>query len=248
MTCGMNYNFDTEMDLDWAADQLRRAQNANTSLPVTPIRRVTPALHPNAKSCPTDPSVSQDTTLGNALSALTVHSHNDEQCRRICESILTLLSDRARVALHAEFVRLKGIDLVLATVKRHRDETAQMALLILDKRSRTSARQISAAGGIDIVLLRCEQDKQNTRVLEAALKVLHGLTFDSEVKVLLLRRGVHLLAAALIEAKMEENCEESEVQAYQAVTTIATRLAARLADQQKGYGSASESRGGRSKV
>jgi len=244
----MNYNFDTDMDLEWAADQLRRAQNVGSSLPDTPIRRVTPALNRSTKGSSMDPSVSQDTTLGNALSALTVHAHNDEQCRRICDSILNLLSDRERVALHAEFVRLKGIDLILQTVKQHGDETAQMALQILDKLSRTSSRQISSAGGIDVVLLRCEKDKQNARVLEAALRVLHGLTFDSEVKVLLLRRGVHHLAQALIEAKLEENCEASMVQAYQAVTTIATRLSSRLADQQKGYGSASESRGGRSKV
>lgn len=244
----MNYNFDTDMDLDWAADQLRRSRNVGTAGPNTPIRRVTHALHPSVKGCPADPSVSQDTTLGNALSALTVHAHSDEQCRRICESILTLLSDRERVALHAEFVQLKGIDLVLATVKRHADETAQTALLILDKLSRTSARQISAAGGIDIVLLRCEKERQNARVLEAALRVLHGLTFDSEVKVLLLRRGVHHLAETLVEAKLEENCDEPSVQAYQAVTTIATRLVARLADQQKGYAARSESGRGRSRA
>merc|ERR1719456_397158 len=131
----MNYNFETETDLDWAADQLRRAQNYGSALPDTPVRRVTAPLHASSKGSPADPSVSQDTTLGNALSALTVHSHNDEQCRRICDSILNLLSDRERVAVHTEFVRLKGIDLVLATVKRHGDETAQMALLILDKLS-----------------------------------------------------------------------------------------------------------------
>lgn len=233
----MNYNFDTEMDLDWAADQLRRAQNYGSALPDTPIRRVTTALTPNTNkgSRSTDPSVSQDTTLGNALSALTVHSHNDEQCQRICDSILNLLSDRDRVAVHGEFVRLKGIEIVLAVVKQHGDDSAHVALRILDKLSRTSARQISAAGGIDVVLLRCEKDKQTARVLEAALKVLHGLTFDPEVKLLLLRRGVQHLAMSLVEAKLEDTCEASMVQAYRDVTTIATRLSARLADGQKGY-------------
>lgn len=235
----MNYNFDTEMDLDWAAEQLRRAQNSSSVYPDTPIRRVTAALQPTVSS-PVDPSVSTDTTLGNALSALTVHGHSDDQSRRICDSILGFLSDRNRMTLHAEFVRLKGIDLVLCTVKQHGDETAQVALRILDKLSRTSARQISAAGGIDIILLRCEKDKQSARVLEAALKVLHGLSFDPEVKLLLLRRGVQHLAQSLIEAKLDENCEESMVQAYRDVHTISTRLSARLADGQKGYANKSE--------
>lgn len=235
----MNYSFDTDMDLDWAADQLRRVQNAGSVYPDTPIRRVTAALHPTPND-PHDPSVSHDTTLGNALSALTVHGHSDEQSRRICDSILTLLAGRDRIALHAEFVQLKGIDLVLCAVRQHGDETAHVALTILDKLSRTSARQISAAGGIDVVLLRCEKDKQTARVLEVALKVLHGLTFDPEVKLLLLRRGVQNLAQSLIEAKLEETCDASSVQAYRDVHTIAVRLSARLADGQKGYANKSE--------
>mmetsp|Transcript_98775 Transcript_98775/g.156210 ORF Transcript_98775/g.156210 Transcript_98775/m.156210 type:complete len:237 (-) Transcript_98775:39-749(-) len=230
----MNYNFDTEMDLEWAADQLRRVKNTGSALPDTPIRRVTAPLQPK-NGVIADPSVSQDTTLGNALSALTVHSHNDEQCRRICESILTLLSDRERTQTHAEFVQLQGVQLILGIVKRHGDDATHVALRILDKLSRTSARHLSAAGGIDVVLLRCDKDKQSARVLEAALKVLHGLSFDTEVKQLLLRRGVPHLARSIIEAGLANSAEASSVQAYQDVHTIAVRLAARLADGAKGY-------------
>lgn len=236
----MNYNHDTEMDLDWAADQLRRAQNQGSRVPDTPIRRVTAALHPIRGLPAADPSVSQDTTLGNALSALAIHAHNDEQSRRVCESVLQLLSDRDRTQLHAEFVQLKGLELVLGAVKRHGDDTATVALRIIDKLSRTSARQICAAGGIEVVLQRCEKDEQAPRVLEAALKVLHGLTFDPEAKLLLLRRGVRGLAESIVEANLEDTASESQAEAYQDVHTIGTRLLARLADGQKGYSNKSE--------
>jgi hypothetical protein len=246
----MNYNFDTDMDLDWAADQLRRKQNCGTGLPDTPLRRVTAALKqggPGITIC--DPAVSDDSTLGNALSALTIHSHSSVHCYRICESILALVADRDRVQLHQELVHLEGVQSVLGVVRQHEGPAAEVALRILDKLSRTSARQICAAGGVDVLIRCCERDGQTPRVLEVALRVLHGLTFDSDSKILLLRRGVRGLAEALLlrltdgaRTRTHETSynmligpEKEEAEAWQDVETVITRLLHRLSDGQKGY-------------
>jgi len=227
----MNYNHDTDHDLEWAQDQLRRNKLSGTGLPDVPVRRVTASLVQRGDPMPIDPSVSRDMTLGNSLSALAIHAHNDQQCHRICDSILALLSDRDRLGLHAEFVELNGIHLVLGVVKNHGDEPALAALRILDKLSRTSARELSAAGGIDVVLERCDIDGQVPRVVESSLKILHGLTFDTDSKLLLLRRGVRGLAESIVEAKQGAGAGSD----WQDVHTIATRLQARLGEGQKGY-------------
>eukprot|EP00747_Dinoflagellata_sp_TGD_P195492 gnl/TRDRNA2_/TRDRNA2_64257_c0_seq1.p1 gnl/TRDRNA2_/TRDRNA2_64257_c0~~gnl/TRDRNA2_/TRDRNA2_64257_c0_seq1.p1 ORF type:complete len:255 (-),score=46.48 gnl/TRDRNA2_/TRDRNA2_64257_c0_seq1:69-833(-) len=239
----MNYNHDTEQDLCWAADQLRKSRNAGSTLRDVPVRRETSLLVRPAQPPPfgnagiTDPAVSVSSTMGDALSALAVHAHNAEHCKRICESILALLGDRSRLSLHEEFVQLKGVDTVLNVVRRFPSEEATLvvALRVLDKLSRTSARAICAGGGIDAVLERCDRDKQTPQVLEAALRVLLGLTFEPQAKLVLLRRGCRGLAASFVEANASPDASDAEIVAWEDIHTAATRLMQRLADGEKGY-------------
>eukprot|EP00929_Paragymnodinium_shiwhaense_P043226 TRINITY_DN22263_c0_g1_i2.p1 TRINITY_DN22263_c0_g1~~TRINITY_DN22263_c0_g1_i2.p1 ORF type:complete len:268 (-),score=59.78 TRINITY_DN22263_c0_g1_i2:342-1145(-) len=251
----MNYNFDTEMDLDWAADQLRRKQNMYTGLPDTPIRRITaPLKQGSAVAVISDPSVSHDTTLGNALSALKIHSHKTVHCHRLCESVLALMGERdggisSRSALHSEFVRLEGMPTLLNVIKEHEGKTAEVALRVLAKLARTSARDICTAGGVEVLTQVLEFEGQLPIVLEVALRVLLGLSFDGESKLLLLRRGVRGQTEALMQrialgdrTRDEDmrygrirDAEKEEAMAWQEVNTVAQRLAQRLADGQKGY-------------
>lgn len=245
----MNYNHDTEMDIDWAADQMRREKNLGSSLPDTPIRLTTATLPPRPAQATLQPNMGNagivtpdDATLGSALSALAINAHNSEHCFRICDNLLTLLSDRDRVTVHAEFAQLKGVEAVLNVVKEHGGDTALMALRILDKLSRTSAREISAAGGIDVLVRCCEKEGQAPRLIEAALRGLQGLTFDDTAKLLLLRRGVRELAEGVVEAKPgvqpgengspEE--DEANANAWRDVISISMRLLHRLGGSQKG--------------
>mmetsp|Transcript_19462 Transcript_19462/g.42557 ORF Transcript_19462/g.42557 Transcript_19462/m.42557 type:complete len:245 (-) Transcript_19462:60-794(-) len=231
----MNYSFDTEMELDWAADQLRRAKNRDLGLPDTPIRRVTAALH-QSLAPPVDPSVSADTTLGSAVSALAIHAHNPEHCLRIGESLLALLADRDRVALHHEFVRLKGLDLVIDVVKQHNGDSVLVALRILDKLSRTSPRALCTTGGLESVIERCEQDRYFPRILEASLRVLHGLSFDLEAKELLLRRGVRGFVESVLETGQPEIDEGApRNRDWDDALSMGLRVLQRLQDGQKGY-------------
>lgn len=259
----MNYSHDTEHDVEWAREQLRKAKNFDTGLPDVPIRRFTATLRQaNSRGPllpPMDPAVSNDTTLGHALSGLAVHAHSAAQCQRICESVLLLMADRDRVSVHAEFVRLKGIEATLMVATHHRDGAALAALRILDKVSRTSAREIAAAGGIEVATRVCEEEgRLNLPLQEAALRVLHGLTFDSEVRLLLLRRGVKNLAEALMDAgpggaspevltaPLVEGLLQEHVpgvpeaikvngQAWEDVCSIINRLVQRLNDGKKGH-------------
>lgn len=241
----MNYNHDTEMDLDWAADQLRRKKNMGCGLPDTPIRRVTASLPQTTLTSPLQAAGGgaivqrADTTLGSALSALAINAQSGDQCRSICDNLLVLMSDRDRsIGLHAEFVQLKGEEALLSVLRQHGGDIALSALRVLDKLSRTSAREISAAGGVDILVRICEKTGQAPRILEAALRALHGLTFDEGAKVLLQRRGVRELAEGLVESKLglpdlqgASNAAEEEratIQAWGDVHTISTRLLQRL--------------------
>jgi len=217
----MNYNADTEQDIDWSADQLRRAKALEGARQDEPVRRVTQQLHQSA-CLPIDPAVSRDTTLGNALSALLVHGHDPLECQRLCTDLLMLLAERDRLALHSEFVELNGVETVVTVVKNHGGETAQVALQILVKLSRTSAMQICGADGVEVVIERCDRDTQPPFVQEAALRVLHGLTFEPDAKNLVLRRGAKPLAEAFVEAGPGKDLQ------HQDIHTIATRLLARL--------------------
>lgn len=230
----MNYSADTEADLNWAADQLRRAQNLGCGLPDQPVRRLTSSLRQGGALCPDDPAVTADTTIGNALSGLAIHAHSGDQCRRICESILVLLSDQDRIALHTEFARLKGVEMVVGVAKQHSGETALAALRILEKLSRTSSRAICGCGGVDVVIARCGEEDQLPSVVESAARVLHGLSFDRDARTLLLRRGVRGLAESIV----EHGLPDADTASAEAVASIATRLLARLAD-----GRGSNSRG-----
>eukprot|EP00928_Gymnodinium_smaydae_P023160 TRINITY_DN19221_c0_g1_i2.p1 TRINITY_DN19221_c0_g1~~TRINITY_DN19221_c0_g1_i2.p1 ORF type:complete len:309 (+),score=62.26 TRINITY_DN19221_c0_g1_i2:139-927(+) len=240
------------MDLVWAADQMRRKKNLDAGVPCAPVRRLTAALRQGpidgdaytgaGAVAVMDPSVTPDTTLGNALSALSIHSHSDEQCRRVCESILALVSDRDRTALHSELVRLRGVERVLLVVRERRGEAALVALRVLDKLSRTSPREISAAGGVEILMQCCEEGPP--RAVEAALKVLLGLSFDGECKTLLLRRGVRGLVEDVLQRVPDEvqdakrtgewytggPQEADDAVARQEVLFVATRLAQRLGE------------------
>mmetsp|Transcript_57202 Transcript_57202/g.162394 ORF Transcript_57202/g.162394 Transcript_57202/m.162394 type:complete len:261 (+) Transcript_57202:116-898(+) len=244
----MNYNADTDMDLDWAADQLRRQKNLGMGLPDTAVRRLTSSM-PSSKAAMTLTSPrrtglvnlgpGQESTLGHALSALDINSASEEQCRQICDGMVQLLGDRDRTALHAEFVELKGVEAVLEVVRHHGKDACLAALQVLDKLSRTSAREIAAAGGIDVVVRCAEKSHQAPRIIEAVLRTLHGMTFDEGVKNLLLRRGVRELVESLLENKHWETQDFSgsrtdpdeearTAEAWQRVVTIATRVLQRL--------------------
>jgi len=238
----MNYNFDTDMDLDWSADQLRKAKLHSTGLPDVPVRRIGIALQQGTDP-PTDPAVSRDSTLGNAISGLAIHAHSEDQCRRLCESILTLISERDRVTLHAELVQLRGVDHLLAVVKRHGDECVLVALRILDKLSRTSASVICNAGGVDVALQRCDHLRETPRVFEAALRVLLGLTFDNDSKVLLLRRGVRGLAETVVEHVVGSGESQENREVWVDIQSIGTRLLGRLKEGERGYSNHMEGTG-----
>jgi hypothetical protein len=149
-----------------------------------------------------------------------------------------LLADRDRIAVHAEFVELKGIEALLGVVRQHGGNACLSALRVLDKLSRTSAREMAAASAIEIIVRCCEKDGQAPRILDGALRVLHGLTFEAEVKELLIRRGVRELAELLIEGRPEDQDlrgasddpdeEEATMQAWSDVVSIANRLLQRL--------------------
>merc|ERR1712039_225293 len=125
-------------------------------------------------------------------------------------------------------------------------EVTLVALQILDKLSRTSPREIAAAGGIDVVVQMCGRDGQAPRVIESGLKVLHGLTFDSDTKQLLLRHGVRELAESIVESRptpgrsevvatvpLDDHVESSDY-AWQDVHSISTRLLTRMGGARKG--------------
>lgn len=191
-----------------------------------------------------------EATLVSALSALAINERSADHCRLICENIVVLLSAGDRMTLHSEFVQLKGVDAVLNVVREHTaPATALAALRVLDKLSRTSAREIAAANGIDVMARCCEKLKdggkahppQAPRVIETALRALHGLTFDGEVKRLVMRRGVLELAELLLEEKADEvnqqgahatpEEEKATAEAWADVLTISGRLLQRLGGQ-----------------
>jgi len=246
----MNYNHDTEQDMDWSADQARRRKLLGTGLPDTPIRRVTATLKESTLApgslrgvtggMGTSHSGNGDPTLGNALSALEINGGQAAHVASVCQDILDLVSDRQRLAVHAELVELRGVDKLLEVVQTHEGEAQLRALQILDKLSRTSGRALAAGGTIDVLMLVCQKEGQAPRVLEAALRSLHGLTFDGEARPLLHRRGVHKLAESLVENRpspsntalvstvpLEEHVRAAD-EAWQDVYSIATRLLQRM--------------------
>ncbi|CAJ1423003.1 unnamed protein product [Effrenium voratum] len=195
----MNYSHDTEMDRDWAADQMRRKKNLVSGLPDMPVRRATAALPQVAVAAVGLTSPPGEATLGSARSALAINAGNPEHVQRICQGLLALLYDKECLALHQEFAELKGVEAVLAILRRHGSGTALAALRVLEKLSRTVPRELCTAGGVD-VLARCvEVPCQAPRLLEASLRCLHGLSFDSEAKAFVARRGVREIAEALLE-------------------------------------------------
>jgi len=246
----MNYNHDTEQDMDWSADQARRQKLLGTGLPDAPIRRVTATLKESTMTprairgmtggMGTAVSDSGDATLGNALSALAINAGQPAHVANVCRDILSLVSERDRVAVHAELVELKGVERILEVARSNDGEALFSALQILDKMSRTSARTIVAAGGIDVIVQVCEKDGQAPRVIESALRSLHGLTFDSEARLPLLRRGVDKLAESIVENRpsqsntalvstvpLAEHVQAAD-EAWQDVYSIATRLLQRM--------------------
>lgn len=229
----MNYNHDTDQDLDFAASQLRKKQNAHSILEDAPIRRITSALAQSGARI-VDPGVTPDATLGTALSALDIHGHSEDDCQRIFESILEVMSDRRRLELHKELVQLKGLQHILGAIRRHGDACTIVALRLLDKLSRTSARDITAAGGVEVLLERSDMKRESPRVVEAVVRVLLGLTFESDAKVLLLRRGVRGLAESIVE--LIPDTSDAELREAQAdLKSVGTRLLNRLSDGEKGY-------------
>jgi len=244
----MNYSHDTETDVVWAADQLRRKKLLGTGLPDSSVRRETTSLPKatltrlgdGATLVLSDTAAPGEATLGSALSALAINARDGPHCAHICRDLLAIVADRDRVALHREFCELKGVEAVALVIRDHIGEPVHAALQILDKLSRTSARQIAAAGAIDEIVRCAEKEGQAPRVIEAALRVLHGLSFDSEAKPLLVRRGVRELAEALAgtgppptyadgvaTVPLEADIERAH-QAWQDVLSISTRLLARM--------------------
>ncbi|CAE7806461.1 unnamed protein product [Symbiodinium sp. CCMP2592] len=188
----MNYSHDTEMDRDWAADQLRRKKNALSGLPDSPIRRTAAALPQVAVAAvqglqgaaATPPGAA---TLGNALSALAINAGSAEHVQRICHGLLALLYDKECLPVHQEFAQLKA-----------------------------------------------------PRLLEASLRCLHGLTFDTEAR---LWRGPRLdgktraivcLAWKAKTAVVSSNDEQNTLdEAWDDTAVICKRVLQRLNDGRK---------------
>mmetsp|Transcript_24475 Transcript_24475/g.62544 ORF Transcript_24475/g.62544 Transcript_24475/m.62544 type:complete len:285 (-) Transcript_24475:85-939(-) len=250
----MNYNHDTEMDMRWEADQARRFKLLDTGLPDASIRRVTAGFGEATMSPGSLRAIGAapgrlaggNVTLGNALSALAINAKDPVHLAKVCREILEIIADRDRIGMHREFVELKGAESMLEILRHHKGEVVLVALQILDKLSRTSAREISACGAIDVIVRICETDGQAPRTIETALRVLHGLTFENDVKLLLLRHGVRELAEALTEARpalgsvealstipTEDDVRTAD-QAWHDVLSISTRLLTRLGGSRKG--------------
>lgn len=266
----MNYSIDTEMDLDWAADQMRRAKHVGTSVGDDAIRRVTatrrapddlPSSTTSALDVPgertrTSPKSAQiqsgalveESSLGTLLSAL-ANTGDPEHIKCVCEELLLLLSERDKVALHKEFVEVQGVDTIIGVVRKYPGPTSLPALRILEKLSRTSAREMAKAGGIEVVIQVCERggqaalvadinksNKEAPLLLEAALKTLHGMTFDDVSRSLLSRHSVVELAEELLRAQpgvehgegISTEQEEACIMAWQDVLSVCRRLLQRL--------------------
>jgi len=243
----MNYSHDTEMDRDWAADQLRRKKNALSGLPDSPIRRTAAALPQVAVAAvqglqgaaATPPGAA---TLGNALSALAINAGSAEHVQRICHGLLALLYDKECLPVHQEFAQLKGVEALLAILRRHGGGTALAALRVLEKLSRTVPRELCAAGGVDVLARCAEVPCQAPRLLEASLRCLHGLTFDTEAKAAVARRGVRDIAESLLEdiplrkerQVVSSNDEQDTLdEAWDDTAVICKRVLQRLNDGRK---------------
>lgn len=237
----MNYSHDTEMDRDWAADQLRRKKNLGSGLSDMPVRRATAALPQVAVAAVQGPvpvgTPPGEATLGSALSALAINAGNPEHVQRICHGLLALLYDKECLPVHYEFAELKGVEALLAVLRRHGSGTALAALRVLEKLSRTVPREFCVAGGVDVLARCAEVPCQAPRLLEASLRCLHGLTFDTEAKAAVERRGVKDIAEALLEdiplrkgSQVVSSQEEQRLleEAWDDTTVICRRLLQRL--------------------
>lgn len=229
----MNYSHDTEMDRDWAADQLRRKKNLGSGLSDMPVRRATAAL-PQVRHFSVELGFSLQCS---ALSALAINAGNPEHVQRICHGLLALLYDKECLPVHYEFAELKGVEALLAVLRRHGSGTALAALRVLEKLSRTVPREFCVAGGVDVLARCAEVPCQAPRLLEASLRCLHGLTFDTEAKAAVERRGVKDIAEALLEdiplrkgRQVVSSQEEQRLleEAWDDTTVICRRLLQRL--------------------
>mmetsp|Transcript_14076 Transcript_14076/g.30566 ORF Transcript_14076/g.30566 Transcript_14076/m.30566 type:complete len:252 (-) Transcript_14076:57-812(-) len=203
----MNYNYDTEMDLRWEADQARRRKCLMLGIPDMPIRRITTGAK-EATLAPADldqtaasPSPRSRTSLGVALSALTINRGDPRHLGKVMQEILEILSDRNRISIHKEFVDLKGVDSILDIVSTEDGETLLYSLHVLDKLTRTCAREVCAGGAIEVLKRVSEKEGQAPQIISSALQALLGLSFDSECKALLIRHGVREVAQAVKESE-----------------------------------------------
>lgn len=215
----MDYNHDTNMELIVAAGDLRQAQNQGSNLPDCPLRGVTAAADDGRLEAPVDGS---GVTLGGMISALRAHCNSPKDCGRLCDEIRALATDKGRKGIHAEIAELGGVTAVVAAVRKHAAGNAKSAisgLQLLEALSRPCPRDICRSGGIDAVVAVVDSPQQQADVVAAALRVLHGLTFDSVAKDLLIKRGVHGLAQDLKETHADED-----------VRSVALRLYRRLPD------------------
>lgn len=238
----MNYNHDTEHDLQWAQSSLRKEEKFTRGVSDAPVRRIASTL---ARGEKVDGGVSNDglrdinpdTTIAGALSALSIHAHSPAQVQRICDCLYEAVTDRNRPKLHSEVVEIKGVDLILNAVKTHAtdEQCVLSALRLLEKLTRTSTKEIIQAGGLDVVLARVDPDQNPSSVVAQGLRVLHGLTFQNDAKLLLLRRGVRGLAEDLQQTKHDERADKEERERWGDVVSIATRLCNRLQEGQRGY-------------
>jgi len=238
----MNYNHDTEQDLQWAQTTLRKEEKYGRGLSDAPVRRIASTL---ARGEKVDGGVTNDglrdihadTTIAGALSALAIHAHSAAQVQRICDCLYEAVTDRNRPKLHAEVVEIKGVDLILNAVKTHgtNEQCMLSALRLLEKLTRTSTKEIIQAGGLDVVLSRVDPDDNPSSVVAQGLRVLHGLTFHNDAKLLLLRRGVRGLAEDLTQSKHDARADKEERERWNDVVSIATRLGNRLQEGQRGY-------------
>lgn len=236
------------MEKAWAADQLRRKQkmSCRPGLPDMPIRRVTSALPQVAVAAMQGGLASStppgDATVGTALSALAINAQSADQCRRICDGLQSFLSDR-EMARHAEFAELKGVEAVLGILRHQGGEAALSALRVVEKVSRTLPRELCAAGGVEILARCAEVPGQAPRLLEAALRCLHGLTFDREAKTMVARRGVFEIVQQCLESEPErrthrvvagsEEQEAAREEAWSDVIIMCNRVYQRLSDSKQ---------------
>jgi len=260
----MNFNHDTEMEVAWGADQLRRKKQLDAGAPEAAIRRTTARfgedfrwdLRGQEEALPLC-GQSGGMTIATAVTALGVGWENNEHCERLCSDVLAMLSDRRRPSTAAEFVDLGGLDSLHRIVAKQKGLPRLQALRALEKLSRTHPERVCEAEFIDPLAMVFQVEGQAPEIVSAVLRIFHALSFSSKAKDAMIAKGLcelsQVVATAMADPppisdqdKLALSRDEQTIQrvedAWREVGQLATRLSARLGAQRCNTGRAATGR------